>query len=71
VLQCALELGGDYNNFNVEGTLNDKNINKTGKEYLVNWQEYDEKEASWVEAKHMANVKEIVKWFENQRQLKK
>lgn len=57
VLRPTPELVGDHLEYEVEGILKCKNTKKKGKEYLVKWRGYHEKEAIWVEAKHMTNAK--------------
>ena len=37
------------------------------KEYLVKWQGFHEKEATWVAARDMVNTKELVEHFEEGR----
>ena len=47
-----------------------RNTKKKGKEYLVKWWSNHGKEATWVEAKYMANAKEMVERYESQRRSK-
>jgi hypothetical protein len=70
VLRPPPELVGDHLEFEVEGILKCRNTKKKGKEYLVKWRGYHEKEATWVEAKYMANAKEMVERYESQRRSK-
>jgi hypothetical protein len=71
VLGPTPELVGDHLEYEVEGILKCRNTKKKDKEYLVKWQGYHEKEAIWVEAKHMINAKEVVDLYETQRQSNK
>jgi hypothetical protein len=68
VLRPPPELVGDHLEYEVEGILKSRNTKRKGKEYLVKWRGYHEKEATWVEAKHMVNAKEVVDLYEAQRQ---
>jgi hypothetical protein len=70
VLRPPPELVGDHLEFEVEGILKCRNTKKKGKEYLEKWRGYHEKEATWVEAKYMANAKEMVERYESQRRSK-
>ena len=70
VLRPPPELVGDHLEFEIEGILKCRNTKKKGKEYLVKWRGYHEKEATWVEAKYMANAKEMVERYESQRRSK-
>jgi Chromo (CHRromatin Organisation MOdifier) domain len=71
VLSSLLELAGEHLEYEVEGILKSRNTKKTGKEYIVKWRGYHEKEATWVGAKDMANAKEVVERFEQSRQSNK
>ena len=67
VIRPPPELVGDHLEFEVEGILKTRNRKKKGKEYLVKWRGYHEKEATWVAAKDMMNAKEVVERFEAAR----
>ena len=71
VLRPLPELVGDHLEYEVEGILKSRNTKKKGKEYLVKWRGYHEKEATWVGAKDMANAKDVVDQFEQRRQSNK
>ena len=61
------DLVGDHLEYEVEGILKCRNHKRKGKEYLVKWRGFHEKEATWVAARDMGNAKEIVKRFEETR----
>ena len=61
------DLVGDHLEYEVEGILKCRNHKRKGKEYLVKWRGYYEKEATWVAAKDMVHAKEIVERFEKTR----
>ena len=71
VLRPLPKLVGEHLEYEVEGILKSRNTKKKGKEYLVKWRGYHEKEATWVNAKDMANAKEVVDRFEQSRQSNK
>ena len=52
VIRPPLDLEGGHLEYEVEGILKCKNPKQKGKEYLVKWRGYDEKEATWVVAKN-------------------
>jgi len=60
VLRPLPELVGEHLEYEVEGILKNRNTKKKGKEYLVKWRGYHKKEATWMNAKDMANTKELV-----------
>ena len=67
VIRPPLELVGEHLEYEVEGILKSRNLKHKGKEYLVKWRGYHEKEATWVAAKDMLNAKELVDSFEKGR----
>ena len=58
------DLVGDHLEYEVEGILKYRNHKHKGKEYLVKWQGYHEKEAIWIAERDMVHAKEIVERFE-------
>ena len=67
VIRPPPDLVGDHLEYEVEGILKCRNHKRKGKEYLVKWRGYHEKEATWVAAKDMVHAKEIVERFEKTR----
>jgi hypothetical protein len=67
VIRPPPDLVGDHLEYEVEGILKCRNHKRKGKEYLVKWRGFHEKEATWVAARDMVNAKEIVKRFEETR----
>jgi ribosomal protein L21E len=67
VIRPPPELVGEHLEYEVEGILKSRNLKNKGKEYLVKWRGYHEKEATWVAAKDMVNAKELVENFEKNR----
>ena len=67
VIQPPLDIVGDHLEYEVEGILKCRNYKRKGKEYLVKWRGYHEKEATLVAAKDMVHAKEIVERFEKAR----
>ena len=67
VIRPPPELVGDHLEYEVEGILKSRNLKSKGKEYLVKWRGYNEKEATWVAAKDLGNAKEVVERFERDR----
>ena len=67
VISPPSNLVGDHLEYEVEGILKCRNHKHKGKEYLVEWQSYHEKEATWIAAKDMVHAKEIVEQFEKIR----
>lgn len=67
VIRPPPELVGEHLEYEVEGILKSRNLKNKGKEYLVKWRGYHEKEATWVAAKDMVNAKEVVENFEKNR----
>ena len=67
VIRPPPDLVGDHLEYEVEGILKCRNHKRKGKEYLVKWQGYHEKEATWVAARDMVHAKEIVERFEKTR----
>jgi len=67
VIRPPPDLVGDHLEYEVEGILKCRNHKRKGKEYLVKWRGFHEKEATWVAAKDMVNAKEIVERFERTR----
>ena len=58
------DLVGDHLEYEVEGILKCRNQKHKGKEYLVKWRGFHEKETTSVAAKNLVNAKEVVKRFE-------
>ena len=67
VIRPPSDLVGDHLEYEVEGILKCRNHKWKGKECLVKWRGYNEKEATWVGARDMANAKELVERFEKTR----
>jgi len=67
VIRPPPNLVGDHLEYEVETILKSRNHRIKGKEYLVKWRGYHEKEATWVAAKDMVNAKEVVENFEKNR----
>ena len=67
VIRPPPDLVGDHLEYEVEGILKCRNHKRKGKEYLVKWRGFHEKESTWVAAKDMVNAKEVVKRFEETR----
>ena len=67
VIRPPPNLVGDHLEYEVEGILKCRNHKHKGKEYLVKWRGYHEKEAIWVAARKMVHAKEIVECFEKTR----
>ena len=67
VIRPPLDLVGDHLEYEVERILKCRNHKRKGKEYLVKWQGYYEKETTWEAAKDMVHAKEIVERFEKTR----
>ena len=67
VIRPPPNLVGDHLEYEVEGILKCRNHKHKGKEYLVKWRGYHEKESTWVTAKDMVHAKEIVERFEKTR----
>jgi exonuclease VII small subunit len=67
VIRPPPDLVGDHLEYEVEGILKSRHLKNKGKEYLVKWRGYHEKEATWVAAKDMVNAKDVVENFEKNR----
>ena len=67
VIRPSPNLVGDHLKYEVEGILKYRNHKRKGKEYLVKWRGYHDKEATLVAAKDMVHAKEIVECFEKTR----
>ena len=53
-------LVGDHLEYEVESTFKCRNHKHKRKEYLVKWQGYHEKEATWVAARDIVNAKKVL-----------
>ena len=71
VLRPQPELVGNHEEYEVEAILKCRNNVKRGKEYLVKWKGYHEKEATWVPSKDMENARELVEKFERRDRSKR
>ena len=67
VIRPPPDLIGDHLEYEVEGILKCRNHKHKGKEYLVKWQRYHEKEATWIAARDIVHAKEIVERLEETR----
>ena len=67
VIRPQPELIGDHLEYEVEGILKSRNLKSKGKQYLVKWRGYHEKEATWIAARDLVNAKEVVERFEKDR----
>ena len=71
VLRPQPELIGNHEEYEVEAILKSRNNTKKGKEYLVKWRGYHEKEATWVIQKDLENAQELVEKFERRDRSKR
>ena len=67
VIRPPPNLVGDHLEYEIERILKCRNHKCKRKEYLVKWQGYHEKEATWIAANDMVHAKEIVERFEKTR----